>query len=68
MEVMVWCSLVSSAYREGLVSFSINSGRSLMKIMKSKGPRMLPSGTPEVTGDQLDVAPSTTTLWVLPFK
>ncbi len=39
-----------------------------MNSTNSEGPRMLPCGTPEVTGDQLDVTPSTTTLWVLPFR
>ena len=39
----------------------MNSGRSLMKTKKSKGPSTVPCGTPNVTWAVSDVAPSSTT-------
>ena len=41
--------LVSSANRKGEEEV-IESGRSLTKRVNNRGPRMLPCGTPEVTG------------------
>ena len=38
------------------------SGGSLMKTTNRNGPKRLPCGTLETTGDQLDGTPSTTTL------
>jgi hypothetical protein len=43
--------LVSSAYSPVDVHSGLTSARSLMKSKKSIGPKMLPCGTPEVTGD-----------------
>jgi len=40
--------VVSSAYRF-IVQWSMQFGRSFMKMMESKGPRMDPCGTPLVT-------------------
>ncbi len=40
---------MSSANRRGIADCT-ESGRSLMKMMNRRGPRMLPCGTPEVTG------------------
>ena len=39
----------------------MDSGRSLMKTKKSKGQRTVPCGTPDVTWEVSDVAPSSTT-------
>ena len=33
-----------------IVEFRTQSGRSLIKARKRKGPNILPSGTPEITG------------------
>ena len=38
-------------------------GKSLIKIRKSRGPRILPCGTPESTGEVLDRLLSTETHW-----
>jgi hypothetical protein len=43
-------------------------GRSLMKARKSRGPKTLPWGTPEVTGDVWECEPSRTTRCVLPKR
>jgi hypothetical protein len=57
-------NFVSSAYSPVDVDSGVASGRSLMKSKKSIGPKMLPCGMPEVTGDRGEAAPSTTTHWV----
>ena len=57
-------NLVSSAYSPVYVDSGMTSGRSLTKSKKSIGPKMLPCGTPEVTGDHEEPVPSTTTRWV----
>ena len=44
-------SFVSSAYSPLEVVGGITSGRSLINRRKSMGPKILPCGTPEVTGD-----------------
>ncbi|CAB4035867.1 Hypothetical predicted protein, partial [Paramuricea clavata] len=56
-------NFVSSAYIAFEEPLDISSGRSFMKIAKSIGPKILPCGTPEIIGTQLDGTPSTTTLW-----
>ena len=38
-----------------------------MNRRKSMGPKMLPCGTPEVTGDHSEATPSTTTRCVRPI-
>ena len=53
-------NLVSSAYSPVDVDSGMTSGKSLMKSKKSIGPKMLPCGTPEVTGDHDEAALSTT--------
>ena len=40
-------------------------GRSLMYVRNNNGPRTGPCGTPEVTGEEGDVAPSQMTVWTL---
>jgi hypothetical protein len=55
-------NFVSSAYIASEEPLDITSGRSFMKTAKSIGPRILPCGTPEITGTQLDGTPSTTLL------
>ena len=51
----------SSAYSAEFVLGETLSGRSFMNMTKSNGPRMLPCGTPDVTGDHAEAAPSMTT-------
>ena len=41
------------------------SGRSLMYTKKSRGPRPVPSGTPDVTATAEEDVPFITTCWVL---
>ena len=55
-------TLVLSAYRAAIFLSGRMSGRSLIKITKRTGPRILPCGTPDVTGAQCDAASSITTL------
>ena len=43
-------------------------GRSFIKTSKSRGPRMLPRGTPEITGRKFDKQPSIETHWDLLLK
>ena len=50
-------SLVSLAYSPVDVDSGMTSGISLTKSKKSTGPKMLPGGTPEVTGDHDEAAP-----------
>ena len=40
-------------------------GRSLMYVRNNSGPSTDPCGTPEVTGEEVDVAPSQMTVWTL---
>ena len=47
-ELMIFKHLVSSAYRNG-VEWTVDRGRSLMKIPNNNGPNMLPCGTPDST-------------------
>ena len=42
-----------------------DAGRSLMKIKKSSGPKILPCGTPETTGNGVDTLPFIDTYWCL---
>ena len=55
--------LVSSANILG-AAFRRQLGRSLIYIKKSKGPRILPCGTPQVTVLAVDRLPLTLHLWV----
>ena len=50
------------------MSVGVVAGRSLINSTKSNGPKMLPCGTPEVTCDQVDATPLTTTLCVLSVR
>ena len=59
--------LVSSANILGAASRR-QLGRSLIYIKKSKGPRILPSGTPQVTVLAVDRLPLTLHLWVRLLK
>ena len=49
--------MVSSAHIPVDVDSGMTSGKSLMKSKKSIGPKMLPCGTPEVTGDHDEADP-----------
>ena len=49
--------LVSSANKRGAADCT-ESGRSLIKMINKRGPRMLPCGTPEVTGSSEEMVPS----------
>ena len=40
-------------------------GLSLMYVRNNEGPNTDPCGTPEVTGEEVDVAPSQMTVWTL---
>ena len=40
-------------------------GRSLMYVRNNSGPSTDPCGTPEVNGEEVDVAPSQLTVWAL---
>jgi hypothetical protein len=53
---------VSSAYNAAEVSFGSTFERSFIKIANRTGPKILPCGTPDVTGAKEDATPSTTTL------
>ena len=61
VDLTVQYSLVSSAYIADEPSDTA-SGRSLMKTTNNNGPKRLPCGTPETTGDELYGTPSRTTL------
>ncbi len=50
---MHFTSFVSSANKYGSAD-EMHSGRSLIKIINNSGPRMLPCGTPDITGRWLD--------------
>ena len=39
------------------VDVDTDEGRSLMKIKKSRGPKILPCGTPDTTGNVVDTLP-----------
>jgi hypothetical protein len=52
---------MSSAYNAAEVSSGSTLGRSFIKIANRTDPRVLPCGTPDVTGAQEDATPSTTT-------
>ena len=49
---------MSSAYNAAEVSSGTTFGRSFIKIANRTGPRILPCGTPDVTGAQEDATPS----------
>ena len=59
--------LVSSAKRNNLVKRLLD-GRSLMYIRNKRGPRMLPWGTPEITGREEEEQPEIETCCCLPSK
>ena len=58
----------SSAKRGSVVSFEIALGMSLTKSKNSKGPKIDPCGTPDVTGRKSDNSLSITTRCLLPDK
>ena len=58
----------SSVKRGSVVSFEIALGMSLTKSKNSKGPKIDPCGTPDVTGRKSDDSLSITTLCLLPDK
>ena len=59
---------VSSAKIAHFVSGLMHVGRSFMYSKKKSGPSIDPCGTPDVTGNQLDVVPSHLTLCFLFVK
>jgi hypothetical protein len=59
---------VSSAYKAVSDFSGMMSGKSLMNNTNNIGPSTLPCGTPDVTEDQPEATPSTTTLWVRPVN
>ena len=59
-EETVLMHLVSSANKRGVADCT-ESGRSLIKMINMRGPRMLPCGTPEVTGSLEEKVPSIAT-------
>ena len=65
--LMLRYRMQSSAKRR-IVLLLASSGRSLMYIKNSMGPRTVPWGTPERTGWEEDCVPSETTLCDLPCK
>lgn len=58
----------SSAKRGNDISFEIALGISLIKSKNSKGSKIDPRGTPDVTGRKSDDSISITTLRLLPDK
>jgi len=55
---------VSSAEMKGIANL-IHSGRSLIKMMKSRGPSTLPCGTPESTLRRADIESPILTHWII---
>ena len=56
---------MQSSANSQTVELEIHSGRSFMYTRNRMGPSTVPCGTPEVTGTDVEVSPSSTTAWVL---
>ena len=56
---------MQSSVNNRTVELEMQSGRSFIYTRNRMGPSTVPCGTPEVTGTDVEVSPSSTTAWVL---
>ena len=70
MEIVAICVFNHHSVQESVIANSLTVEvrpfcRSLMYVRNNSGPSTDPCGTPEVTGEEVDVAPSQMTVWIL---